>query len=327
MEIHYLVAVYCLTYNHEKYIRKTLEGFVSQKTSFPFKVIVHDDASTDRTAEIIKEYAEKYPEIIFPIIQTENQYSKGMRIFNEIIFPHLNSKYVAVCEGDDYWFAENKLQMQFDYMETNPDCSLCVHNTKRIDENGNDIGQNVNDCIEERDYNANEVIAAGGGGLFQTSSVFCRLDDRIKMPSEFRFPGMGDYQLAIYLSTKGYVHYIPKVMSAYRLGSIGGWTDRLKRDPKKYISHFENMIQWLKRLNKYLDYKYDKGFSDAITKHQYQLWLYKNYVWHIVFNRNTRLYFVKNNSFKTRMIILVKGTAKFILRNCLKVGNKNQGDK
>ena len=90
-----LVSVYCLTYNHEKYIKDALEGFINQKTDFEYEVFVHDDASTDNTAKIIKEYAQKYPHIIKPILQKENQYSKGVKIFYQYIYPRISGKYIA----------------------------------------------------------------------------------------------------------------------------------------------------------------------------------------------------------------------------------------
>lgn len=121
-----LVSIRCITYNHESYIRDCLEGFVIQKTSFPFEAIVHDDASTDGTAAIIREYAEKYPDIIKPIYETENQYSKHdgslRRIMDEAISP--SAKYIAICEGDDYWIDPLKLQKQADFLETHPDYGL-----------------------------------------------------------------------------------------------------------------------------------------------------------------------------------------------------------
>ena len=98
-----LVTVFCLAYNHEKYIRTTLEGFVKQKTSFKFKVLIHDDASTDGTADIIREYVEKYPDIFEAVLQEENRYQKGIDVEDEYVLPRINSKYVAACEGDDYW--------------------------------------------------------------------------------------------------------------------------------------------------------------------------------------------------------------------------------
>jgi len=158
----------------------------------------------------------QYPHIIFPILQEENQYSKGKKIFLDIIMPCIDTKYVAICEGDDYWCDENKLQMQFDYMERHPECSFCVHNTKMIDSDGRDMNCCFNIRSEDCSYDADSVIAAGGSGLFHTSSFFYRFADRKMMPEELLLPRVGDYPLSIYLSTLGEVHYIGRVMSVSR---------------------------------------------------------------------------------------------------------------
>lgn len=134
-----LVVSLTLAYNHEAYIRDTLDGFVMQKTNFPFVAIVHDDASTDGTAAIIREYAEKYPEIIYPIYEPENQYSKRDGSLGYIMLTAANStgaKYVAMCEGDDYWTDPLKLQKQVDFLESHPDYSMCFHNAMVHYENG-----------------------------------------------------------------------------------------------------------------------------------------------------------------------------------------------
>lgn len=121
-----LVSVCCITYNHEPYIAQALDGFLMQKTSFAFEILVHDDASTDRTADIIREYEKKFPKIIKPIYQKENQYSKGNRaILASFVYPRAKGKYIALCEGDDYWIDENKLQMQVDFLEANPEYGMC----------------------------------------------------------------------------------------------------------------------------------------------------------------------------------------------------------
>ena len=109
-----LVTIICTTFNQERYIRKALDGFLMQKTNFLYEVIVHDDASTDRTPSIIREYAEKYPHIIVPILQKENQFSKGVWITNDLLLPMAKGKYIAMCEGDYFWTDPNKLQMQAD---------------------------------------------------------------------------------------------------------------------------------------------------------------------------------------------------------------------
>lgn len=122
-----MVTVACLAYNQEKFIRQALDGFVMQKTSFPFEVIVHDDASTDGTAEIIREFALNYPRIFKPIYQTENQFSKKQCYPVEFVYAKARGKYIADCDGDDYWTDPEKLQKQVDFMEANPEYSICYH--------------------------------------------------------------------------------------------------------------------------------------------------------------------------------------------------------
>lgn len=122
-----LVTIHCLVYNHEPYLRQCLDGFVMQITDFPFEAIVHDDASTDRSAEIIQEYAGKYPDIIKPIFEAENQYSKHDGSIRRIMNEHTRGKYVAMCEGDDYWIDPYKLQKQVDYLESHPECVYSCH--------------------------------------------------------------------------------------------------------------------------------------------------------------------------------------------------------
>lgn len=116
-----IVSILCDTFNHEKFITETLEGFLNQKTTFPFEIIVHDDASTDNTASIVTEFAQKYPLIIKTVLQKENQYSQKINFWSDITFPMAQGKYIALCEGDDYWIDELKLQKQVDFLEDNLD--------------------------------------------------------------------------------------------------------------------------------------------------------------------------------------------------------------
>lgn len=119
-----LVSIRCLVYNHELYLRQCLDGFVMQKTTFPFEAIVHDDASTDKSADIIREYAEKYPDIIKPIFEKENQYSKHKENLNRILNEACRGEYIAFCEGDDYWIDSSKLQEQVVILEEEPKIGL-----------------------------------------------------------------------------------------------------------------------------------------------------------------------------------------------------------
>jgi len=131
-----LVSISCLSYNHVLFIRECLDSFLMQKTNFDFEIIIHDDGSTDGTKEVIEEYRVKYPSIIFPVYQTENQYSKGVRgMMAKFNFPRCKGKYIALCEGDDYWTDPLKLQKQVDFLENNQDFSICWTNYKIIENN------------------------------------------------------------------------------------------------------------------------------------------------------------------------------------------------
>ena len=115
------VSIRCITYNQEPYIAQALDGFLMQDTDFPFEVVVHDDASTDRTADIIREYERNYPKIVKPIYEKENLYIKQNKLFNKIVNDACRGKYIALCEGDDYWIDTLKLQKQINFLEKNPD--------------------------------------------------------------------------------------------------------------------------------------------------------------------------------------------------------------
>ena len=176
-----LVSICMITYNHEKYIKDALEGFLSQKTDFSYEVIVHDDASTDHTADILREYEQKYPNIIKPVYQTENQFSK-LRLQGKAVImsclPLIKGKYVATCEGDDYWIDCYKLQKQVDFLEKNPDYVACVHNTK-IDDlitpaEATCQFRVINSSTKPYDITFSEAVQNGSGTVCQTSSFFCR---------------------------------------------------------------------------------------------------------------------------------------------------------
>lgn len=136
-----MVSICCLVYNHEPYLRQCFEGFVMQKTTFPIEILVHDDASTDYSADIIREYTEKYPHLFKPIYQTENQYSKGVKITMTYQIPRAKGKYIAMCEGDDYWTDPMKLQKQVEFLEGHEEYVLSFHDVKTIDTEGNTIAE------------------------------------------------------------------------------------------------------------------------------------------------------------------------------------------
>ena len=132
-----MVSICCLAYNQKKYIGKTIESFLTQKTSFEYEIIIHDDASSDGTQDIIREYAEKYPHKIIPVFQKQNQYSKGVENSITFCYPRARGKYIALCEGDDYWCDDYKLEKQVAIFESNPECTFIFSNGYSYDEKNN----------------------------------------------------------------------------------------------------------------------------------------------------------------------------------------------
>ena len=219
------VSVICNAYNHGPYIRDALEGFVSQKANFNYEVLIHDDASTDNTADIIREYEKNYPELIKPIYQIENQYSKGVNITKTFHLPRLKGKYVALCEGDDYWTDQEKLQKQYDAMEAHPELDICAHAVSKVQASNGRLICYIAPSDKEIVFSTEEVIA-GGGGFVATNSLFYRRELLEEQP-EFRKYCPIDYSLQIHGALRGGMLYLPDNMAVYRFLLPGSWTKRL----------------------------------------------------------------------------------------------------
>ena len=259
-----LVSVLCLTYNHEAYIRQTLESFVTQQTDFPFEVIVHDDASTDGTAGIIWEYAVKYPDIIKPIYQTENQYSKpDTPIMKTFLFPKALGKYFAICDGDDQFTDPLKLQRQVDFMEANPEYSICVHRAF-LHLEGTDPSEDLfyPEEEEDRDYERRELIVKGAG-FFATNSFLMRREVGETLPEAFFIPGVGDYPWLIYASILGKCRYLAAPMCVHNEGVKGSWTEDVWQDHEAHLDHEAEMMQMLDRVDAYYEGQYHDEIREA----------------------------------------------------------------
>lgn len=263
------VSIFCAAYNHESYIRRTLDGFVNQKTMFKYEVFVHDDASTDDTKAIIVEYAEKYPDIIFPILQEVNQYSKGVNILKTFVLPIIRGKYIATCEGDDYWCDEYKLQKQVDFLENHIEYSACVHNSIRENMFKKEISL-FNDSLEAYDLNAEHVMSRGGAD-YHTSSLMYRIEYAIECHSDMRPEffdkpkNIGDYPLGIYLTLKGKVRYLPDTMSVYRFGTPGSWSSSMQ-DTRRFVETEYSLIDMLKSVDEYTNFHYHATIQPVIEK-------------------------------------------------------------
>ncbi len=253
-EVGIRVSIYCLTYNHEAYIRNALKCFVKQKTNFRYEVIVHDDASTDKTPEILKEYAEKYPDIFKVILQKENQYSQGVNVVKKYILPIAKGDYIAVCEGDDYWCSEDKLQKQYDTMISNTNCSMVVHNTIRHDVSGMHKDSLFFGWKEVKKLEAENVF---WGWFVHTSSYFAKRE--IFEKPEFAFSyWFGDYVRLCLAYHKGDIICLPDVMSVYNWNVPTGVTRINSQTGKKLVEKESLRISFLEEYNSYTNYKYDE---------------------------------------------------------------------
>lgn len=211
-----LVTIRCVTYNHEKYISQTLDGFLMQKTDFPFEVLVHDDASTDNTASIIRKYEKKYPNIIKPIYQIENQYSKHDGTISRTLNSLTKGKYIALCEGDDYWIDENKLQMQVDFLEKKPEYGMCYTKAKQY----NQRMQEFNTKSVGITFDGFEDLLKNGNCIPTLTTVYRKdLLDKYQREIQPSNKGwlMGDYPMWLYFSHESKIKFFDKETAVYRV--------------------------------------------------------------------------------------------------------------
>lgn len=210
------VVISCITYNHGPYLADALDGFVKQQTNFPFVAIVHDDASTNNTADVLREYAERYPDIIKPIYEKENQYSKGNGSLDYIVdmaCKATEAPYIAFCEGDDFWTDSNKLQKQVDFLDGHPDYSMCFHNARIIQIDGR-ICENGCAMDVSREYTADQIMERF---TVHTATVVCRswyiLFNPIRYNTKFKY---GDLVLFLTCAKYGKLYGFIELMSVYR---------------------------------------------------------------------------------------------------------------
>ncbi|WP_051285436.1 glycosyltransferase family 2 protein [Aequorivita capsosiphonis] len=219
------VSISCVTFNHEPYIRQCLDGFMMQECDFDFEILIHDDASTDKTQAIIKEYVLKYPDIIKPIYQTENQWSKTTGGMNaHYNFPRVKGKYVAMCDGDDYWTDPKKLQKQVDFMEANLDCIMCYHSVKNVfmAKNKKDKIIDLNTATNLK-FTSEEFIKTK---YARTVTQFFRSQVIINYPKWTLESPIGDYPLQMLCAVNGNIGYIGgEPMAVYRVGVSGSTND------------------------------------------------------------------------------------------------------
>ena len=264
------VSVCVPTFNHKHYISRMLDGALEQKTTFPFEIVIGDDGSTDGSQEIIRSYQEQYPDIITAFLHTENQGPFEPREFagrNNVLqlLKACQGQYVAMCEGDDYWTDPYKLQKQVDFMESNPDFSICHHNMLVTYEDGSEshtfnkenqaLISTIDDILQDRWFMA-------------TASWLYRNYFLTENFAEWHAnAAAGDWALSIQLAAKGKIAYLPEVMGVYRKHSAG--LSNVHSHSNKWF--LRNRKEMFENVNVWLDKKYDNTIIQTVAWYEEQL--------------------------------------------------------
>lgn len=274
-----LVSIACITYNQENYIRQCLDGFVMQKTDFSFEIVIHDDASTDKTPSIIKEYCDRYPDLFVPILQSQNKYKEGKGILVPYVFPRCRGRYIALCEGDDYWIDPLKLQKQVDFLEENPEYGL-VHTLAKV---FIDKTQTYRKSYIGNSKNSLEEILVDNPIVTNTVCVKTQLIlDYIREEIFNSRWLMGDYPMWLYVAGKEKIHFIPEVTSVYRI--------------------LENSASHSSDFYKQIDFYYSSLEISEFFAHYYNKKDIIKYKRNLVFINIVRLYIKNNKRFQFEMI-------------------------
>lgn len=213
-EVKPLVSIICPTFNQEAYIGEAIDSFLLQETSFPFEIVIYNDASTDKTTAIVERYRQAYPRLIRHIVNETNEYSQGKRVVI-LALAHARSPYVALCEGDDYWADPSKLETQVRFLESHPDYVITYHDSQPFDERG---ALHIDFKGARRDLSALEIQRATP--LFTLTTCFRNVVR--EFPQEFAAARFGDLCLWSLLGKYGKGKYMPGIAPAkYRLHRNG----------------------------------------------------------------------------------------------------------
>lgn len=266
-----LVSVWCMTYNHKRYIKETIGSFLQQKTNFNYEIVIRDDASTDGTSKIVRKFSEKYPEKITAIIEESNYgiHNERARLRqNDLMMKYLKGKYVAFCEGDDLWLDPHKLQIQADYMERHPDCMITGHNCVEINYSNSCI-RALSPYSHEKDVTPEEVFNWVNRNM-ATSSLMIRRE--LLEPGGFLYDVcMGHAEIVFCAIAQGGIHYFDRIMSCYRSMAKGSWSRKNQENKETYVKQYIFVIINALRYNCFTKGKFSAMLSTYISNIAYQI--------------------------------------------------------
>ncbi len=242
-----VVSVSIITFNHAKYIEKTINSILKQKTTFRFEILIHDDASEDETSIIIEKYKKKFPNIIFPIYQTENQYnflkknvSPNNPPLNYVNFKRARGEFIAMCDGDDFWQSENKLEIQVMQMRNHKNIDVSFHGLNIFNYKNK---KNIEKLISKKNkiFNTNKVIFYHHRLYTSTVTMMIRKRLVLNLPEFYFKVPTEDFYLLLFGSKRGGALYISKVLSTYNLFVPNSWSSK-KRNPNHYLYNVKTLF-------------------------------------------------------------------------------------
>lgn len=282
-----LVSVICDVYNHGPYLKKCLDGFVSQQTTFLFEVLIHDDASTDNSQSIIEQYEKLYPNLIKPIYQKENQYSQKISIWKTYQFPRAKGKYIALCEGDDYWTDPLKLQKQVEVLE-HKDLGL-VYSLVRRSDNNEVLGKALHNKIDLYYSNCISTLTT----LFRKNLLDKYLDSDLSS----RVYLMSDYPMWLFFNKYSKIHCIEEELGVYSVLESSASHSKSKEKQLDFVfSSFQVVVDFSSRLledeecYEVVNYRFTRLILSSIKNLSYNyLWKYTTYFSNLRLNKKNKL--------------------------------------
>lgn len=267
-----VVSVMCITFNQAGYIGRAIDSFLAQDLNVPYEIVVNDDCSTDGTTQILLDYQEKYPEVMRVILHEQNQYSQGKSAMGDFVIPAMRGRYGAMCEGDDYWTDPTKLSRQLEFMESHLACAACVHANENVQA---DSGRRLSLMrYADHDCDVTMVDAFSNTQCYSTNSLFIRTSALVDYRESVLYPLKcdGDQKMLVSYALNGGIHYIDRIMSAYRFMAKNS-TNRamfMSREHSKVAAKKRDLrIELLRKADELTGGEYHAEFEFGIGRMSY----------------------------------------------------------
>ena len=259
-----LVSVCSLTFNHAPFLERTLDGFLKQKTEFPIEIIIHDDASTDGTQDVLCRFERDSNVPVRILLEEKNQFSQGVNLAFDIMLPQIRGKYAAICEGDDWWISPEKLQRQISFMEAHPNCVLTVHNGIRFNSQTG-LSSLVDPFSSDRYLNEEEIFFSFLNNP-PTASFVIRVDTIIDYPEYLRRAPIFDDVIRLYCFEKGDVFYFHDLLSGRTFRHDGSWTRMLEEDLALYENYTIRLLEFYREHDLYTQKRHTELIDTVCRK-------------------------------------------------------------